>query len=121
MAEDIAYQSVARRSAVPVSEASPLPVVLTNLTGVALLKSSVTMSGASAELVPADGTRRVVIVSSTRSNADAAIDPTGGTCALDAGLPLSGGDTLQITGKEAQSAMTQFGVSGQKLTVYVGS
>lgn len=121
MAQDVAYQSAVRRSAVPVSEASPLPVVLTNLTGTALVKSSVGMSGVSAELVPADVTRRLVIVSSARANADAAIDPTGGTCALDAGIPLSGGDTLVITGKEAQSAMTQFGSSGQKLTVYVGA
>lgn len=121
MAQDIAYQSAVRRNAIPVSETSPLPVVLTNLTGAGLVKSTVTLSGASAELVPADPTRRIVIVSSTRTNADAAIDPTGGTCALDAGLPLSGGDTLQITGKEAQSAMTQFGTAGQKLTVFVGA
>lgn len=120
MAQDIAYQSAVRRSAIPVSETNPLPVVLTNLTGAALIKSTVTMSGVSAELVPADTGRRVVIVSSTRSNADAAIDPTGGACALDAGVPLAGGDTVQITGKEAQSAMTQIGTSGQKLTVYVG-
>lgn len=121
MAQDIAYQSTARRNAVPVSEANPLPVVLTNLTSTALVKSSVIMSSASAELVPADPTRRIVIVSSTRTNADASIDPTGGICALDAGIPLSGGDTVQITGKEAQSAMTQIGTSGQKLTVYVGA
>ena len=120
MAQDIAYQAATRRSAIPVSEASPLPVVLTNLTGTALVKSTVTLSGASAELVPADPARRIVIVSSSRTNADAAIDPTGGVCALDAGIPLSGGDTVQITGKEAQSAMTQVGTSGQKLTVYVG-
>ena len=31
------------------------------------------------------------------------------------------GQVLQITGKEAQSAMTQIGTVGQKLTVYVGS
>ena len=120
MAQDIAYQSIARRSTIPVSEASPLPVALTNLTGTALVKSSVTLSGASAELVPPDAARRIVIVSSTKTNASAAIDPTGGTCALDAGIPLEGGDTIQITGKEAQSAMTQIGTSGQKLTVYMG-
>jgi hypothetical protein len=121
MAQDIAYQSAVRRNAVPVSETSPLPVALTHLTGTGLVKSSVILSGASAELLPADPARRVVIVSSTRANADAAIDPTGGVCALDAGIPLSGGDTVQITGKEAQSAMTQIGSSGQKLTVYVGA
>ncbi|WP_422034741.1 hypothetical protein [Reyranella sp.] len=121
MAQDIAYQSAVRRSAVPVSEASPLPVVLTNLTVAALVKSSITMSGASAELVAADVTRKIVIVSSTKTNASAAIDPTGGTAALDAGIPMEGGDTIQITGKEAQSAMTQIGTNGQKLTVYTGS
>jgi len=121
MAHDIAYQSAVRRSAIPVSEASPLPVVLTNLTGTALARSTVTMTGVSAELLPADATRRIVIVSSTKTNADAAIDPTGGACALDAGIPLSGGDTVQITGKEAQSGMTQIGANGQKLTVYVGA
>ncbi|MDB5487502.1 MAG: hypothetical protein JWQ58_1217 [Reyranella sp.] len=121
MAQDIAYQSATRRSAIPVSEAAPLPVVLTTLTGTALTRLTVTMSGGSAELVAADATRRVVIVSSAKANGDAAIDPTGGTCALDAGISLSGGDTVQITGKEAQSAMTQIGTNGQKLTVYVGS
>ncbi len=120
MAQDIAYQSTVRSSTIPVSEAKPLPVVLTNLTGTALTRSTVTMSGVSAELVPADAARRIVIVSSSRSNGDAAFDPTGGTCALDAGIALSGGDTVQITGKEAQSAMTQIGANGQKLTVYVG-
>ncbi|TAJ97354.1 MAG: hypothetical protein EPO41_02810 [Reyranella sp.] len=121
MAQDIAYQSAAQRSAVPVSEVRPLPVVLTTLTGAALTRSTVIMTGASAELVPADPTRRVVIVSSANANGDAAFDPTGGLCALDAGISLSGGDTVQITGKEAQSAMTQIGTNGQKLTVYTGA
>ncbi len=121
MAQDIAYQSSTGRGNVPVSEARPLPVAITGLTGTALTRSSVTMTGASAPLVAADATRRVVIVCSTRANSDAAFDPTGGTCALDAGIPLSGGDTVQITGKEAQSAMTQFGANGQTLTVFVGS
>ena len=122
MAQDIAYQSTASgRANVPVSTDSPLPVAVIGLTGSALTKSTVTMSGASASLVAADATRKIVIVSSTSGNTGAAIDPTGGTCALDAGIPLAGGDTVQITGKEAQSAMTQIGTTGQKLTVYVGS
>lgn len=121
MAQDIAYQSPTGRGNVPVSEERPLPVTLTGLTGTALTRSTVTMTGASAPLVAADSTRRIVIVSSTKANSDAALDPTGGTCALDAGISLSGGDTVQITGKEAQSAMTQIGTNGQKLTVYVGS
>lgn len=121
MAQDIAYQSATGRGNVPVSEARPLPVEIIALTGSALTRSTVTMSGASAVLLAADATRTVVIVSSTRGNSDAAIDITGGTCALDAGIPLAGGDTVQITGKEAQSAMTQIGTTGQKLTVYTGS
>lgn len=121
MAQDIAYQSSIGRSNVAVSESRPLPVVLTALTGAALTRSTVTMTGVSAPLVAADTTRRVVIVCSARANGEAAFDPTGGTCALDAGIPLSGGDTVQITGKEAQSAMTQFGTSGQLLTVYTGA
>lgn len=121
MAHDIAYQSATGRANVPVSEARPLPVAVVGLTGSALTRSTVTMTGVSAELVPADATRRIVIVSSTKTNGSAAVDPTGGTCALDAGFPLEGGDTMQITGKEAQSAMTQIGTNGQKLTVYVGS
>lgn len=104
-----------------VQPAYPMPVTLVSLTGSGLTKSTKTGTGASAELVPADVTRRVVIVSSTKTNGDAAFDPTGGTCALDAGIPLSGGDTVKIDGKEAQSAMTFIAGTGQKLTVWVGS
>jgi len=88
--------------------------------GVTLTKSSVTMSGSSATLVSADATRKIVLVSNTDSNAVAAIDPTGGTCALDAGIPILPGETKKITGKAAQSAMTQIGTNTQKLTVYTG-
>lgn len=121
MAQDIAYQSATGRGNVPVSEARPLPVELIALTSGALTKATVTMSGASATLLAADATRAVVIVSSTKANGDAAIDITGGTAALDAGIPLTGGDTIQIVGREAQSAMTQIGTAGEKLTVYTGS
>lgn len=107
--------------AVRVADDQPLPVTLTGLTGTALTKNTVTQTDVSASLVAADATRRIVIVSSTKANASAAIDPTGGTCALDSGIPMEGGDTIQITGKEAQSAMTQIGTNGQKLTVYTGS
>lgn len=105
---------------VAVDEYGNLKVAVATLTGSALTKSSVTMSGASASLVAADTSRKVVIVSSTGTNASAAIDITGGTAALDSGIPLEGGDSIVITGKEAQSAMTQIGTSGQKLTVYTG-
>lgn len=88
--------------------------------GATLTKDSVTMTGSSGVLVAASASRLIVIVSSTASNAAAAIDPTGGTAALDAGLPLAGGGMLIFTGKEAQSAMTQIGTNTQKLTVYTG-
>lgn len=88
--------------------------------GVALTKVAVTMGGSSATLVAASTSRLIVMVSSTYTNAAAAIDPTGGTAALDAGIPLLGGGTLIFTGKEAQSAMTQIGTNTQKLTVYTG-
>lgn len=85
-----------------------------------LTKTVVTMTGASAELVPADPNRKVIYVSSTTGNADAAIDPTGGTCALDSGIPLASGLTIKISGLAATAAMTQFGTNGQKLTVLAG-
>lgn len=85
-----------------------------------LTKSSVTMTGASAVLVAANAARLIVIVSSSKANDNAAIDPSGGTCALDAGIPLAGGDTVELTGKAAKAAMTQIGTNAQKLTVYTG-
>ncbi len=85
--------------------------------GVALTRATITMSGASDVLVAASATRKVVIVVSTASNAAAAIDPTGGTAALDVGIPLTG---IKVAGKAAQSAMTQIGTNAQKLTVYTG-
>ena len=88
--------------------------------GRALTKTSVTMTGASASLVAADQTRMYVIVSNTQSNAAAVIDPTGGTAALDAGIPIPAGTTIEISGTPAQSAMTQIGTNAQKLTVYTG-
>jgi len=87
---------------------------------VTLTKASVTMSGASAVLVTASATRSVVLVSSTEANGAAAVDPTGGTAALDASIPIPAGTTIQISGKAAQSAMTQIGTNTQKLTVYTG-
>jgi len=83
-------------------------------------KGSVTLTGVSQTLVAASATRSVVRVSNPASNGAAAIDPSGGTCALDAGIPLNAGDTIAITGKEAQQAMTCIGTGGQKLTVYAG-
>jgi hypothetical protein len=85
-----------------------------------LTKSSVTMTGVSAVLVTASATRSVVLVSSTEANGAAAVDPTGGTAALDAGIPIPAGTTIQISGKAAQSAMSQIGTNLQKLTVYTG-
>ena len=106
---------------VAVDEYGNVKVALATLTGSALTRATATGTGASASLISADTSRKVVIVSSTAANSSAAVDPTGGTCALDVGIPLEGGDTIQITGKEAQSAMTFFAASGQKLTVYTGA
>jgi uncharacterized membrane-anchored protein len=85
-----------------------------------LTKVPITMTGVSAVLLAADVNRKLVIVASTAANSAAAIDPTGATCALDSGLPLPGGGAIRISGKAAQSAMTQIGTNGQKLTVYTG-
>ena len=87
---------------------------------VTLTKAAVTMTGSSGVLVTASATRSVVLVSSTEANGAAAVDPTGGTAALDAGIPIPAGTTIEITGKAAQSAMTQIGTTSQKLTVYTG-
>lgn len=86
-----------------------------------LTKSSVTASNASASLVAANTSRVLVIITSASTNSVAAIDPTGGTCALDAGIILNAGDSIQISGRAAQSAMTQFGTTGNKFTVYTGT
>jgi hypothetical protein len=88
--------------------------------GATLSKASVTMSGSSGTLVAANANRLVVVVSNTDTNSTAAIDPTGGTASLDGGIPLLGGQSVKIVGKAAQSAMTQIGTNGQKLTVYTG-
>lgn len=120
MAQDIAYQgSDANRTNIPVSVAKPLPVT-SGSDGVTLTKAAVTMTGASDVLVGASASRLIVIVSSTEANSAAAIDPTGGTAALDAGIAVPAGTTIEITGNAAQSAMTQIGTNTQKLTVYTG-
>lgn len=83
--------------------------------------SPVVGTGASASLVTANSSRTIVIVASAESNDPAAFDPTGGTCALDVGIPLKPGfAALPITGVAAQSAMTFIGSIGDKFTVYVG-
>jgi len=89
--------------------------------GVTLTKAAVTMTGASGVLVGASAARLSVIVSNPAANATAAIDPTGGTASLTAGIPLGPGETIEITGKAAQSAMTQIGTNTQVLTVYTGA
>ena len=87
---------------------------------VTLTKASVTLDGSSDALVAANELRKIVIVSNPAANANAAVDPTGGTCALDAGIPLAPGGTYEFTGKAARSAMTCIGTNGQKLVVYTG-
>ena len=89
--------------------------------GATLTKSAVTMTGASGVQVGASAARLSVMVSNPAANAVAAIDPTGGTAVLTAGIPLGPGETIEITGKAAQSAMTQIGTNAQVLTVYTGA
>lgn len=90
--------------------------------GVTLTRATVTMTGASGVLVAASSSRSIVIVSTTAGNAAAAIDITGGTAVLSGGgiSLVSGSPPLVITGKAAQSAMTQIGTNNQTLTVYTG-
>jgi hypothetical protein len=78
------------------------------------------MTGSSAVLVAAAPSRKLVIVSNPAANAQAAIDPTGGTASLTAGIPLPPGATVEIVGVAARSAMTQIGTNTQVLTVYTG-
>lgn len=99
----------------------PKPVELHVSGPLTKLTPAITMSGASAALVGASAGRKAVYVCSADSNDPAAVDPTGGTCALDSGVPLAGGGMLVFTGDAAKSAMTQIGTTGQKLTVFVGS
>ncbi len=82
--------------------------------------SAVVMGGTSGVLVDASAPRTIVIVSSADGNDPASICITGGTAALDSGIGIKGGETIEIVGKAAQSAMTQFGTDTQKLTVYTG-
>lgn len=83
-------------------------------------QAQVVGTGASASLVSADPNRRLVRLSSTKTNSSAAIDPTGGTCSLDFGEPIEGGDIREIWGKEAQQAMTFYGAAGNKFTLVTG-
>lgn len=100
---------------------NPLPMEMVGDSFQAVFtKSQVEMTGASGVLVAANAARKVVRVASYPTNDPAVIDPTGGTAGIDSGIPLSGGGFLEITGQEAQNAMTQFGTSTQKLTIYEG-
>lgn len=87
--------------------------------GGALTQSIVTMSGASDVLVEADDDRTSVTVVNGYDNDLAVIGITGEVAALDEGWPLPPGGGVKISGTAAQSAMTQIGTSGEKLTVYV--
>lgn len=87
---------------------------------VAVTKTTVVGTSASAPLLAADATRSVVRVRSTATNDSAAVDPTGGTCALDSGDPIQPGGGIEYTGVSAQSAMTFFATTGNKLTVFTG-
>jgi hypothetical protein len=95
--------------------------VQTPADGATLTKAAVTADGASKALVSASTSRLSVTVSNPAANAAMAIDPTGGTASLTAGIPLGPGETIEITGKAAQSAMTFIGTNTQVLTVYTGA
>lgn len=97
------------------------PLAVGSETSATLTKAAVTMTGASGVLVGASAARLSVMVSNPAANATAAIDPTGGTAALTAGIPIGPGETIEITGKAAQNAMTQIGTNTQVLTVYTGA
>lgn len=105
------------------SVANPVPVSISEAVGtITWTKTAVTMTGASATLLAANAARTGLIVSSTGTNAAAAIDITGGTAALTAGIPLAGGSSLSLTGSECPvGAITQIGTNAQVLTVYEGT
>lgn len=86
-----------------------------------LTESIVTMSGVSDVLVEEDEARTVVMVFNTsETNDPAAVSLTGGTATPDEGVPVPPGGGFKVSGLAAQSAMTQIGTVGQKLTVYTG-
>lgn len=90
--------------------------------GITWTKTAVTMSGASANLLAANTARKGFMVASTATNAAAAIDITGGTAVLSAGLPLAGGQTIFMTGTDCPlGIITQIGTNTQLLTVYEGT
>lgn len=101
---------------------NPLPVSVSEAVGaLTWTKTAVTMSGASATLLALNASRKAFIVSSTATNSSAAIDITGGTAVLSAGIPLAGGASLSMSGADCPTtAITQIGTNAQVLTVYEG-
>jgi len=87
---------------------------------VALTESTLQMTGTSSPLVAADTTRAIVIVTNGITNDAVSIDPTGGVASANLGVPLGPGTMLEITGVQAQAAMTQFGTLGQTITIFTG-
>lgn len=101
----------------PVDSTTSIPVG----GGLTWTKSAATMTGSSAVLLAANAARKGVIVSNAAANAQAAFDPTGGTAALTAGIPLSPGQTFWLIGSDCPvGGMTQIGTNTQVLTVYEG-
>lgn len=93
--------------------------LIARLDGGALTKVPLTMSGESGVLVGADDDRKSVSVFNADTNDLAVIGLAGETVTLIDGVPIAPGGGIRITGTAAQSAMTQIGTAGQKLTVYV--
>lgn len=89
--------------------------------GIAWTKTAITMTGVSAALIGANANRKRLVISSASGNGAAAIDLSGGTAALTAGLALNGGDTIILTDGDCRGAVTQIGTSGQVLTVFEGT
>lgn len=109
-----------------VTASNPLPTYNSGVApvggGITWTKSAVTMTGASGALLAANANRKGVIVSSTATNASAAIDITGGTASLSAGIPLAPSQTIFLTGSDCPvGAITQIGTNLQVLTVYEGT
>lgn len=77
------------------------------------------MTGSSAVLVAGDPDRKVCIICSTKANGDG-LRSHRWDLRFGLGNPAGGGDAIVIKSLPAQSAMTQIGTNGQKLTLFVG-
>lgn len=103
----------------------PLPVTTTagsKVVGTTTwTKSTVTQSGSSKNLLAANTARTGVIVYNPSTNATVWIDPSGGTVAAEAGIPVLAGTYFTMTGSvTAKTAITTIGTNTQTVTVWEG-